>query len=95
MRLDQLTEIFVKHVGARRDGATYHVPAESEAALFVGLEGETLTIAKIARMEVGDTLLIVDTARGERYVVAGEDVRAVRLDRAEGSRRERSAGFAK
>jgi len=71
------------------------VPSESEASLFVALEGETLTIARVTRLEVSDALLSVDTAKGERFVLAAEDVRAVKIDRGENIRRERSAGFGK
>src|SRR5260221_8544769 len=95
MKLDQLTEIFVKQMQARKDGQTYVLPAETEATLFVALTGETLQIARIARVEVADPFVYVDTHRGERFVVAPEDVRAIKLDRGEGSRRDRSAGFCK
>jgi hypothetical protein len=93
MRLDQLTEILVKQVGARKDGGAYLVPGDAEASLFVALEGETLAITKVSRVEANDTLLTVDTAKGERYVVAAEDVRLVKIDRGESARRERGAGF--
>jgi hypothetical protein len=95
MRLDHLTEIFVKHVGARKDGGAYLLPAEAEASIFVALEGETLTIQKVSRIEPLDTLVTIDTTRGERFVVAAEDVRGVKVDKSESSRRERSAGFGK
>ena len=95
MKTEQLTEVFVKQVGARKDGHAYLVPSESEASLFVALEGETLTIARVTRLEVSDAMLSVDTAKGERFVLAAEDVRAVKIDRGENIRRERSAGFGK
>jgi hypothetical protein len=93
MKADQLTEVFVKQLGARKDGPALVVPDSVEAVLFVALEGETLTIARVARLEVAETLCTVDTLKGERYVLAAEDVRAVRLDRREGTRRGGSAGF--
>ena len=95
MKTEQLTEVFVKQVGARKDGHAYLVPADAEASLFVALEGETLTVSRVTRIEVSDTLLTVDTAKGERYVLAAEDVRAVKMDRGDGKGRERSAGFGK
>jgi hypothetical protein len=95
MKTEQLVEVFVKQVGARKDGPAYLVPGDSEASLFVALEGETLSIARVSRLEVADTLLTVETARGERYVIAAEDVRAVKIDRGEATRRDRSAGFGK
>lgn len=95
MRLDQLTEIIIKQVGARKDGGAYLFPIEAEASLYVALEGETLTIQKVSRIEPMDTLVTVDTTRGERFVVAAEDVRGFKVDRSEHARRERSAGFGK
>jgi hypothetical protein len=94
MRIDQLTEVFVKLLGARKDGPALVVPAETDASVFVGLEGETLTIAKVTRLEVTDTTVHLDTARGERFVVLAEDVRVVKIDRSETLRRS-SAGFGK
>lgn len=94
MRIDQLTDVFVKQLGARKDGAAFVVPAETDASVFVALEGETLTIAKVTRLEATDTTIYLDTGRGERFVVAAEDVRAVKIDRSETLRRN-SAGFGK
>jgi len=94
MRIEQLTDVFVKHLGARKDGAAYVVPADTDAVLFVALEGETLSIAKVTRLEATDTLVFLDTVRGERFVVAAEDVRAVRIDKSEHLRKA-GAGFGK
>jgi hypothetical protein len=94
MRIDQLTDVFVKHLAARKDGAALVVPSETDASLFVALEGETLTVVKVTRLEASDTLVYLDTAKGERYVVAAEDIRAVKIDRSEVLRRG-AAGFGK
>jgi hypothetical protein len=93
MKADHLNEIFVKHLGARKDGPALLVPESAEATVFVGLEGETLAIVRISRVETSDTLVMIDTAKGERFVVAAEDVRAVKIDRSENARRGGSAGF--
>jgi hypothetical protein len=95
MKLDQLTEVFVKQVGARKEGHALLVPAEAEASLLVALEGETLSIAKVTRLDIEGTLVVVETIKRERYVIAAEDVRAIKIERAETPRRERSAGFGK
>ena len=81
MRIEQLSEIFVKHLGARKDGGALLVPAEAEASMYVGLEGTSLTISKVTRIEYSDTLVFVDTGKGERYVVGAEDVLAVKIDK--------------
>jgi hypothetical protein len=96
MKLDTLTEILSKHAGARKDGSGFVLASDMEATFFVALEGETLQVARVSRVEVADTLVVVDTARGERYACALEDVRAVKIDRENDARgRERGAGFGK
>lgn len=94
MRTEQLIEVFVKHLGARKDGAAYIVPADAESVLFVALEGETLEIPKVTRFETSDTLLFVDNQKGERFIISAEDIRAIRIDKAEQLRRT-TAGFNK
>lgn len=94
MRTEQLTEVFVKHLGARKDGAAYIVPADAEAVLFVALEGETMEIPKVTRLEAADTLVFLDTVKGDRFVVVAEDIRAIRIDKSEQLRRT-GAGFGK
>jgi hypothetical protein len=92
MKSDQLSEVFVKQLGARKDGAALLVPEAAEASILVGLEGETLAIARITRLEISETLITVDTAKGDRYVVAAEDVRAIKMER-ESTKRGGAAGF--
>ena len=94
MRIDQLTELFVKQLGARKDGPAYLLPAETEAVVYVALAGETLTVPKVTRYEPAEPLVHLETARGERYVILADDVRALRIDRAENVRKT-GAGFGK
>jgi hypothetical protein len=96
MKLETLTEILGKHAGARKDGTAYVLPGDVEATLFVALEGETLHVPRVQRVEVADTLVLVDSNRGERFAVTLEDVRAVKIDRTSDSKgRDRGAGFGK
>jgi hypothetical protein len=95
MKLDTLTEILGKHAGARKDGAAFVLANDVEATLFVALEGETLQIARVSRIEISDTLVLADSTRGERFACALEDVRVVKIDRGERGGRERGAGFGK
>ncbi len=95
MKMDQLTELLVKQAQARKDNGTFVLPADTEVTLFVALAGETLQVPRVTRAEVADPFVCLDTARGDRFVVAPEDVRALKLDRSEATRRERSAGFGK
>jgi hypothetical protein len=93
MKLDQLTEIFVKQGQARKDGASYALPAEVEVTLFVALAGETVQVPRVVRLEVADPFVYLDTARSERFVLGPEDVRLIKIDRSETARHKGGAGF--
>src|SRR5258706_14744385 len=83
MKVEQLVDVLVKQAGARKEGAVLMIPSEHEATLFVALVGETLAVPRVNRVEVAEPFVYADTARGERYVVAPEDVRAVKIEKAE------------
>jgi hypothetical protein len=93
MKLDQIADILAKHIGAKREGAVLLIPAEMDVTLFVAWPGETMAVAKVIRVEIAEPLLVCDTARGDRVVIVADDVRAVRGEKGEGGRRDRSAGF--
>jgi hypothetical protein len=93
MKLDHVGEVLSKHIGAKRDGATFLIPVESEVTMFVALTGETLAVPKVIRVEIAEPMIICDTSRGDRVVFYADDVRAIRSEKGEGGRRERSAGF--
>ena len=94
MKIEHLTEAFVKH-GARKDGNSLIIPEHVDASLFVALPGETLGVARIAKLEHHDGLLYADTHKGEHFVCSLEDVAVVKIDREADKKRERSAGFGK
>jgi hypothetical protein len=93
MKLEQLVEIVCKQAAARKDGTGTVIPVEADVTVFVGMPGETLTVQRVARIEVLDPLLLLETAKAERFIVRGEDVRALKIERAES--RAGSAGFGK
>ncbi len=97
MKLEIITETLAKHLGARRDGDVFTLPTDAELTLLVGLTGDTLSVSRITRLELDfdGTVLVVDDTRGERHVVAVEDVRVLKVDRHEATGRERGAGFGK
>lgn len=95
MKADVLTQILTKQAGARKEGPGYLIPSDVEVTLFVALEGETLSVQRVIRLEITDTLAIAETSRGEHFVLAAEDIRALKLDRSDPVRRERGAGFGK
>ncbi|HKA86983.1 MAG TPA: hypothetical protein VKE22_04920 [Haliangiales bacterium] len=93
MKLDQIADILAKQIGAKREGAALLMPAEMDVTLFVALPGETLAVSKIIRVEIAEPMLVCDTSRGDRVVFLADDVRAVRGEKGDGARRDRSAGF--
>ena len=96
MKLETLTEILGKHAGARKEGTAFVFSNDVEATIFVALEGETLQIARVSKLEITDALVVADSNRGERFAVVLEDVRAVKVDRTSDTKgRDRSAGFGK
>ena len=95
MKVEQLTDVLVKLLGARKDGSAYVLPDTSDATIFVALAGETLTIPRVSRVEINDSLVFADTHKSERVVVCVDDVRALKVEKTDGVRRERTAGFNK
>jgi hypothetical protein len=95
MKIEQLVDVFVKQVGARKDGPAYLVPDSIEATVFVSLASEVLQIPRVARLEAADGLVFLDTHKGDRFVVVAEHVSVVKIDRADGSKARGTAGFGK
>jgi hypothetical protein len=95
MKIEQLVDIFVKQIGARKDGAAYLVPDPIEATVFVSLASEVLQIPRIARLETADGLVFLDTHKGDRFIVVAETVSIVKIDRSEANKTRTTAGFGK
>ena len=91
MTTDMLTQVLTK-MGARKDGTSYLMP-DADVSLLVALEGETLSVSKVTRVDQEHALIIASTSRGESYAFVAEAVLAVKVDRSDGVRRDRSAGF--
>lgn len=96
MKLDLLSDLLTKHMGARKDGNAFVMPDDAELTLVVSLDGEALTIPRVTRVvQIDPTILLLETYRNERIAVAVEDIRVVKADKPESGRRERAAGFGK
>jgi hypothetical protein len=95
MKPEQVIDVLVRQAGAKKDGHALHFPAETEVTLFLALVGETLTVPRVTRLEIEGGLLNAETHRGERIFASAEDIRAVKIERSEASRRANSAGFGK
>jgi len=92
MTTDTLTQVLTK-LGARKDGAAYLMP-DADVTLLVALEGETLAVSKVVKVEQEHGgLILAATNKGEHYAFTAEAILAVKVDRSEGGKRDRSAGF--
>lgn len=74
-----LTEVLLTLAAGVRDGDEIKIGRDTAATLFVALGNETLTIDRITAVECKADVLIASTQRNERFVLAYEDVRALRI----------------
>ncbi len=91
MTTETLTQVLTR-LGARKDGASYLMP-DADVTLLVALEGETLSVSKVVRVDQDHGLIVASTTRGETYAFVAEAVLAVKVDRSQDAKRDRSAGF--
>ena len=73
-----IAEILAKHGGFERDGDRLTATSDSLATLFAALGQESLIIDRVTTVDIDKDVLVVST-RKERYVLACEDVRALRF----------------
>jgi hypothetical protein len=73
-----IAEILAKHGGFERDGERLTVGDEAETTLFASIGRESLIIDRVRHVDIDKDVLVVAT-RKERYVLACEDVRALRF----------------
>ena len=74
-----LSEILTKYGDARQNGARVEIPSATELTLFVAFGEEGLVIDRVRSVELEGDYAVAATARGDRYVVLYEDLRAVRF----------------
>jgi len=67
--------------GCQRDGHRLLVPADVDATVYIALivGAEALVVDRVTWVDVGADLATVGTARKERYVVAYEQIAALRF----------------
>jgi hypothetical protein len=74
-----LAEILTKYGDGRQSGARIDIPPSLDTTLFVAFGEEGLVIDRVRSVELGAEFALASTARGDRYVLLYEDVRAVRF----------------
>lgn len=63
----------------KREGDAIHLDDSADVTLFATLGTQTLTIDKIRVVECGPEVVIATTRKQDRFVLAYEDVRALRI----------------
>ena len=77
--------------GAQREGAAF-LFERVDATLLVDLGGNLVMVEKLKRVELkGETMVSAETSRGERYLVAADDVCGLKL--AGGTAGDAGTGF--
>jgi hypothetical protein len=75
-------------------GESITVPEERDATFIVGGPGETIQIGKVVRIEPRDSVLCLETAKGERFWFTYDLVLGLQLRSAK-TAKEHSAGFSR
>ena len=79
MKRQVLSDLLTRHADVKADGDSLNVAEDAEVSLFVAMGIEPLVIDRISSLKLEDEALVAATRRNERYVIAYEDVRAVRV----------------
>ena len=79
-----LAEILTKYGDSRQVGSRVDVPPSLDLTLFAALGEEGLVIDRVRAVDLEAEYAVASTARGERYVILYEDLRAVRFGGAAG-----------
>lgn len=79
--------------GVKKDGASWHVPEDLDATLYVALGQEVLQVARVSRVDGGAEVVALHTHKGERFYFPPDQIVGLKLG-GEGSKGSRSAaGF--
>lgn len=63
----------------KREGDVISMDSDADVTLFASVGNHTLTVDRIAAVECRNDVLIASTRKSDRFVLAYEDVRAVRI----------------
>lgn len=79
MKRQVLEDLLTRHGDVKADGDSLHVASEAEVSVYVAMGIEPLVIDRIASLKLEGDAVVASTRRNERYLIAYEDVRAVRI----------------
>jgi hypothetical protein len=81
--------------GAQSSAGVISLREDCEATCFISTPGELLHVARVARLELKDKFVTLQTAKDERYAFAYEDVLGFKLASHAANPKDRAAGFMK
>jgi len=79
MTTTSLVELLCKHGNCSQKGNILHTEAAQQLTFYVNVGAEAMTIGGIESVEIDDTLLIAKTQKEDVFILACEDVRALRI----------------
>lgn len=74
-----LEDLLKRHAGVKADGDAMHVPDGTEVSLYVAMGIEPLVLDKITSLKFEAEAIVANTRRKEIYLIAYEDLRALRV----------------
>ena len=78
MKSKVLVDVLLNANG-NRDGDVISMDANADITLFASVGNHTLTIDRVMSVECQEDVLIATTRKHDRFVLAYEDVRALRI----------------
>jgi len=79
MKRQVLQDLLGRHAQAKADGDTLVIPDGTEASLYVAMGSDPLIVDRVSVVHLEQDAVVVHTRRKDRYLIAYEDLRALRL----------------
>ena len=86
MKRQVFEDLLTRHADVKADGDALIVAEGTEVSLYVAMGIEPLVIDRIASLKLEHEALVASTRRKERYLIAYEDLRAIRVLGADAAR---------
>jgi hypothetical protein len=79
MKRQVLEDLLTRHADVKVDGDSINVADDAEVSVYIAMGIEPLVIDRISSLKLEGEALVAQTRRNERYLIAYEDLRAVRV----------------
>lgn len=79
MKRQVLQDLLTRHADVKVEGDSLNVAADVEVSVYVAMGSEPLVIDRISSLKLESEAVVAATRRNERYLIAYEDLRAVRI----------------